>query len=322
MQISVKEAARLLHRQDNILILTHAKPDGDTLGSAFALFWALEGTGKRARVENPDGLPEKYKFIYGDYIPCEFEPEFVVTVDIANPELLGGLREKWEDKIGLCVDHHNLNTINAAHMLVFPDIPAAALLTLDLIREMGVKITPQMATAIFTGLSTDTGCFRFYNVTGGLHRAAADMIDAGAKHGLVNMLMFDLLSRERAALETMVRSTIEYHFGGLCAIITISRETMELCGANETDLDGISNFPRKIEGVLAGITLWEKDGGYRVSMRTRKEIDASEICRAFGGGGHKAAGGCTIPGALPEARDKLLAAIENHLRGANIKWQG
>ena len=322
MTISINDAARLLLDRDNILILAHTKPDGDTLGGSFALLGALEAMGKRARVESPDGFPERYSFIYGRYKPCAFEPEFVVTVDIANPELLGSLREQWEAKIDLCIDHHTMNTVDAAYKLVLPDYPAASLIVLDLIRKMGAEISAQMATAIFTGLATDTGCFQFYNVNAAIHRAAADMIDAGAEHGLINMLMFDLISRGRAAIEVQVRGTLEFHFDGLCAAITISQEAMDLHGVRECDLEELSSFPRKIEGVMIGLTMREKPGGYRVSVRTREGINAATLCGIFGGGGHKAAAGCTIPGSLDEVRAVLFPAVGNLLREAGLEWQG
>jgi len=314
MLIDTSAACKLLIQNEDILILTHQCPDGDTLGSAFALLWALERLGKRARVENPDALPERYRFIYGDYIPADFTPRFVVAVDTANPSLLGALEPVWDGRIDLCIDHHKENTINSRYKLLDSASPAAALLVYNIIKELGTGFDPKIATAVFTGLSTDTGCFLFYNVTAGTHRAAAEMIDCGANHSLVNKLMFDTKSKARMELDKTVLETLEYHFGGRCACITVSEEATESLGITEAELDGISAIPRRIEGVIVGLTFREKPGGaYRVSVRTSGGLDASEICAVFGGGGHKNAGGCTITGTLAHVKEVVLREIEKVL---------
>lgn len=316
MRIDEKAAAALLREADDILILTHMKPDGDTLGSGFALLWALEKLGKRARVENADGYPSRYGFLYGDYAPLSFEPQYVVSTDVASPDLLGSLAERWADRVDLCIDHHLVNTVAATHTLQRPEVPAASLLVYRIVRELGLDFDPRMATAIFTGLSTDTGCFLFYSVTAETHRAAAEMIEAGAEHGLINKLMFDTKSRGRIAVDTIAQSTLEYHFEGRCAVMTVSLEATRSHGVAEEDLDGIASFPRKIEGVEVGLTMREReDGSYRVSVRTTGDTDAAAICARLGGGGHKNAGGCSISGPLQHAKKIILTQVEQELKG-------
>lgn len=313
MQSDIKAACRLLEEQDDILILTHQKPDGDTYGSGFALLWALEALGKRARVECADGYLERFSFVFGEYAPAEFVPRFVVSVDIASPELLGSLREPWADKIDLCIDHHKANRMMAAHMLVQPNIPATCQIVHAVITCLGVPFDQRMATAIFTGISTDTGCFRFSNVVAETHRIAADMIDAGAAHDLVNTLMFETKSKGRLAIDRLMMDTLEYYLEGRCAVITIPDAAVEQAGITEAELDGISAFPRKIEGVLVGVTMREREGSYRVSVRTRGELDAAAICLKLGGGGHKNAAGCTVSGELAQAKKTVLQVVEEEM---------
>lgn len=316
MQIDVKAAAQLLKAANDILILTHMKPDGDTLGSGFALLWALEALGKRARVENADGFPLRYSFIYGEYHPTKFEPRFVVSTDVANPELLGDLEPAWADKIDLCIDHHVINTVAAKNVLQVSAVPATVVLTYRIIKELGVAFSQNIATAIFTGLSTDTGCFKYASVTAETHRIAAEMIDAGADHALVNKLMFDTKSKGRMAVDATAQSTLEYHFDGRCALMVVSMASTKANGVEEADLDGISALPRKVEGVVVGLTLRERpDGSYRISVRTEGEISSASICARLGGGGHKNAGGCSAPGPLENAKQAILAEAKRELAG-------
>ena len=318
--LDINAACSLLGEWDDILILTHQKPDGDTLGSAFALLWALQKLGKRARVECPDPLPARYRFIFGDYTPADFPPRFAVSVDVANPELLGGLQPVWENKLDLCIDHHRLNTMQAAHTLLDWEAPSTAQLVYAVIKGLGLAFDREMATAVFTGVSTDTGCFRYGSVTADAHRVAAEMIDAGADHATINRLMFDTRTRPQVELDKHILNTLEYHFGGLCALIVIPRAVTDRLKIEDDELDGLSAIPRRIQGVEVGLSLRENLGFYRVSVRTREGVDASALCAKFGGGGHKMAGGCTIQGDEAAVRKALLAAVEASLTEAGYSW--
>jgi len=317
-KIDLSGACGLLREWDDILILAHQKPDGDTLGSAFALMWALEALGKRTRVECSDPFPENYRVVIGEYEPTPFTPRFVVSVDIANLDLLGRLRETWEGKIDLCIDHHQLNTMGAAHSLIDPTVPATAQLVYQVITALGVAFDQRIAGAIFTGISTDTGCFRYASVTAQTHRIAAEMIEAGARHGEINRIMFDTRSRSLIELDKIILNTLEYHFGGLCALVMITREATRSLGIAEHELDGVSALPRRIQGVEVGLALREIEGGWRVSVRTRESVDSCALCAGFGGGGHKSAGGCTIQGDEQAVRELLLPAVEQALRSAGF----
>lgn len=310
MQLDCQSACALLRQADNIVILSHQKPDGDTLGSAFALLRALEAMGKTARVECSDGYPARYRFIFGDYRPKSFEPGFIVTVDVANTGLLGELEPVYGGRLDLCIDHHKSNTVPARHTLVDPGEPATALIIFDLIEALGVPLDKKMADALFTGISTDTGCFLYDSVTARTHRVAARLIDLGAEHGMINRLMFESKSRGRLEIDKLTMNNLEFHYGERCALITIPNDVTDRLGVSEEELDGIASFPRKIEGIVAGITLREKqDGTYRVSLRTGGGLDASKICTEFGGGGHAGAAGCTLPGPYETAKKTILAAV-------------
>ena len=176
MRIDVKECARLLLEQDDILILTHAHPDGDTLGCGFALCRALLQKGKFAYVKNEADIPPKYNYLFDDIVPMKFTPRFVVAVDVATEGLLGAIQGKYH--IDLCIDHHGTNTDYADRLLLDDGAAAASEIIYKVIREMGVPLDKGMANCLYTGISTDTGCFRYASATAESYRIAADLIEA------------------------------------------------------------------------------------------------------------------------------------------------
>ena len=157
-KVDAKLAAEFLMDNDNFVILTHASPDGDTLGSGFALRAALELLGKKAKVICPDEIPAKFNFIAMQK-DIDFEPETVVAVDIADDKLLGSLREVYKDKIELCIDHHRSNTEFAKRLYLEADSGAATECVYNVIEVLGVEITPYIASCLYLGMATDTGCF-------------------------------------------------------------------------------------------------------------------------------------------------------------------
>lgn len=312
MKITLNEAAEILLQKDNILILTHKSPDGDTIGSGYALCMALRQFGKKANVVCSDEFSRKYDYITKQIEVQEFEPEFIVSVDVADAKLLGDKLSVYADKVDLCIDHHGSNTGFAKKSYVEADAAAAAQVIKNLLELMNVKIDRNIANAVFTGICTDTGCFRYPSTTAETYRAAADMIDCGADYATINRVMFDTKSRARIELERMALESIEFFAGGKGSLICITNEMFEKSGAEEGDSEGISSLPRQVEGVIVGVTMREKeDGSYKISVRTSGEVDASEICANFGGGGHKAAAGCVIDDEFENARNKLIKAVSS-----------
>ena len=313
MNITIKAAAELLLQQDNIVVLAHQKPDGDTLGSSFGLLYALEQLGKTARVECADGYPEKFSFLFGSYVPKEFPASFVVAADVADTSLLGDKAERYP-RVDLCIDHHKSNGLFAVHTLLDPVSPATTQIIHSVIVAMGARPDKAIANALYTGLSTDTGCFKFGNVTPATHLVAAELINCGAEHGMINKVMFDTKTPGRLEVERLMMDNLRYHFDGRCAVVALEADIKERFHVTEEDLDGIAAFPRRIQGVLAGVTIRAKeDGSYRVSLRTEGPLDASRVCMQFGGGGHARAAGCTLKGAFEDIHAKLLAGIAGEL---------
>ena len=165
MKTDLKSAARLLLDRDDIVVLTHQNPDGDTLGSAFALYYALTANGKRVRVENEKAIPKKYEFLFERYQHTDFEPKCVVAVDVASTSLFGKGFEHYIDNVELCIDHHKSNTDYAKHTLLNGSVAAACEIVYDVIIEMYKDISNEALLCIYTGISTDCGCFKYSNTT-------------------------------------------------------------------------------------------------------------------------------------------------------------
>jgi len=319
MEITKKAAAEQLLQNDSILIIAHMSPDGDTLGSAFSLYHSLKQLGKKVRVDCSDIIPYRFDFITKDYIDSDFEPEFIVAVDVAATQLIGDKLSIYIDRIDLCIDHHPSNELFAKNTLLVKTAAAACEIMYDVICELGADITKQIANCLYTGIATDCGCFKYSNTTEHTHRVAAELFKYGAEYEWINRYMFDTKSKSRILIEQLVLNSIEYYYNDLVAIIVITQNMVETAQADESELDGVSSIPRMIEGVEVGITIREKeDGSHKVSIRTAEKVDASKLCAIFNGGGHKRAAGCLIKKSCKTTKKLLLQAIEPILKELEV----
>ena len=304
MKISVKECADILRKKDNILILTHANPDGDTLGSGFALCRALMKIGKICAVINADDIPKKYNYLFDDIVEIKFKPDYVVAVDVATVKLLGGLEEQY--KIDMCIDHHSTNT-EYANLLLLEDAPAACQIMYEVVLALGVEVDKKIADGLYTGLTTDTGCFRYDSTTAQTYRVAADLIDAGADNGRINRIMFETKSKTYARLERLAIESMRFYEHERVAVITVTQEMFQLTGSNAQETEGLAPLTRQIEGVEIGITIQERpDGTCKASIRTFESVNAAKLAACFGGGGHAQAAGCKFDCDVKEARRLLV----------------
>lgn len=307
MKIDVKACAGLLKEHDNILILTHAHPDGDTLGSGFALLRALLKLGKTARVINDDEIPAKYSYLYEDLHCKPFQEEYIVAVDVATENLLGNLQNKYSGRVDLCIDHHLTNTEYAGSLLL-RDAPAACEIIYDVINELGVPIDNKIANCLYTGISTDTGCFRYASTTAHSYRIAAKLIDAGANNGLINRKMFETRSKTYVNLERLALNGLQLFCQDRVAVITVTQEMYAKTGSNEQETEALAPLTRQIEGVEIGITIREKkDKTCKASLRTYESVNAADLAKYFGGGGHAQAAACRFDCSVEEAKKRIIA---------------
>ena len=309
--MTIEKVVDFLKANDNFEILTHNYPDGDCLGSGYGLCLGLQQLGKNARVITT-ALPKDFKFLLNGVKEQDFRAECVVSVDVADEKLLGCNQEKYQGKIDLCIDHHKSNRVDAPLKFVDDTSAAACEIIYRILTELGVTFTKEIANCLYTGISTDTGCFRYTNTTAAALRICADLLEYGCDSGYINKVMFETKSKKRIELEREIYDRMIFCCDDKCAVIYTTLEMTK--GLEDEDTEGISSIPRQIEGVKMGITIREKpDGIYKVSVRTNGDIDACQFCKQFGGGGHAAASGCTLNGDLQGVVDTLIEAAERTL---------
>ena len=312
MTIVVKAAAQMLCAQDNVLILTHRRPDGDTVGCAVALCRALRGMGKTAAIlENPQFTPRYAEYLAGLTTDAVPDGAWLVSVDTASPGLLLLGAEELAGRVALAIDHHGTNSEYAGATLVRGDRAACGEVIYEVLLAMGATITPSVAEAIYVAISTDTGCFRYSNTTANTLRVAAEMKDFGADTYHVNKVIFSTKTLARLRLEAYLIDTLELRAGGKVGICTLPEAVLREIGATEDDADDIAGFARSVEGVEVAVMLREVEGGKgKISVRTDGgSISAAAICRRVGGGGHAGAAGATLECGIAGARTAILDAI-------------
>ncbi len=316
-RLNLRQTASFLKKHDNYIILTHASPDGDTLGSAYALYYALNEIGKTACVVCPDVIPQKYGYFARKTDHVKEENATVIAVDVADVKLLGALKDEFGEKVDLCIDHHISNTEFAKNLYLDDDAAATAECIYELIAQMRVNINFVTAKALYTGLATDTGCFKYSNVTAKTHMIAAQLYEFDIDAAEINRLMFDTKSKKLLELEKMVLDAAEFHFDDKCFFLPVTAEMQEKTGCSGTELEGISVISRSVEGVKIGVTAKQtSDNEFKISMRTYPPLDASAICKKLGGGGHIAAAGATVGGSLDEVKEKVLEVVKEALEEA------
>ncbi len=310
MHVDYNEAAGFLLDNDNYLILMHQSPDGDTVGCAFGLCIALRKLGKKANVLCSDPFPKRYEFIHGDYEPMKFNPDKIIAADIADVNLLGSKLSHYGNYTDLCIDHHKSNSEYAGKLLLNSDASAACEVLYELLLCMKIPLDTRISECIYTGIATDTGCFKYSNTTKRAHIIAAELMDYGIVTERINRELFDVKSRARISAENYISSNTEYYLDDKCAVIAITKDIANELGASDDDFEGIASITTQLESVLVGVTIKEReDGKFKVSMRSTSETDVSDICAKFGGGGHKKAAGCLLSGSLEDVKLKLLSGI-------------
>ena len=310
-QLNVQQMAERLCAADNILVLCHKNPDGDTIGCGSALYYALKALEKTTAVLCSDTVPSRYAFTNPRLFKGEFEPRTVIAVDVAGLQLFGENNgvPQFARHVDLCIDHHAGNNGYADFTLLDAGAAAAAELLYQVIVEMGVPITPHIADCLYTGIATDTGCFRFNNTTADTLRCAAACKDTGADTFAINTALFMTKRLPRLQLEARLTEEMEFYAGGAVAVNTLPNVLLVELGLTEDDVDDISGFSREIAGVEIGVMLREGPDGGKISLRCSPKYDAAAICARLGGGGHRGAAGASVPEGLDAAKKAILQAI-------------
>ncbi len=316
-ELNLRKTARFLKQNDNYIILTHTSPDGDTLGSAYALYYGLKKMGKTAMVLCPDAIPEKFAFFMTDTDTVNEDNAVVVAVDVADAILLGDLKERFGDNVDLNIDHHISNKRFAKNLYLDATASATCEMIFNLLHIMKTDLDDITAKALYTGIATDTGCFKYSNVTAQTHEIAAKLYAYNIGAADITKLMFDTKSKKILELERMVLDSAEYHFENRCMILTVTEEMQQKTGCSGPDLEGISVISQCVEGVKVGITVKQTDKEvFRLSVRTYEPLDASVICKRLGGGGHRSAAGATLNGEIGDVKKQLLDVVAQAMEEA------
>ena len=305
------ETARFLQDHDRFLLVTHRRPDGDTLGSAALLCRGLRQLGKTAHVLTNPEVTEKYAgLLVGLTKDTAEETDTVVTVDVASPNMLGSYFAHLQEKAVLRIDHHGSATSFTPYELVEPKTAACGEIVYGVLKEMGAVLDAAMAEALYTAVSTDTGCFRYANTTAETLRAAADCLAAGANTFALNQILFETNSLGRLRLQGWLVENAIFLQDGKIAICPLPLSKERELGLTEDDLENISGFPRTIAGVKIAATLRQESADtVKMSVRAVPGCDAAAICQNFGGGGHKGAAGASMKMTMEEAVQAVIQVM-------------
>ena len=313
-----------LRKRDQFFIATHISPDGDALGSSIALSLALESLGKETIIYDKDPVPEFYKFLPGHERFTQSLESFasgepaqggqisnLILLDCNEIERTG--IEKIEFVLSAVIDHHETESTFGDIKWIEPHAAATGLMLFYVIKELGVKITKDIAINLYAAIAIDTGTFRYSNTTPEVLRVAAELIEAGADPSYIAESLYETWSENRFRLLLKVLNTLEINNDVVITLVTLDmfRET----GASVSDTESFVGFSRILKSVNSSVLFREIENNYyKVSLRSKgKQINVAKVAAMFGGGGHRNAAGCKIRSDFKTAKETLLKAIrESH----------
>ena len=310
--LTVSDTADFLRSHDNFAIVTHRRPDGDTLGSAAVLCRGLRQLGKTAHIlENPEVTP-KYAALMAGLTKAEPAPtDTVVCVDVASLGMLPAAFSHLQDRLALRIDHHKNDIPFTENELVDPKCAACGQLIWRILAQMGAFLDKEIAVALYTAISTDTGCFRFANTQPETFRLAASCAEYCEDLYKLNHTLFETNSLARLKIQGWMVQNARFLRDGKFCICPIPMDVEQQLGVTEDDMENISGFPRTIDGVELAVTLrQENTGKVKMSVRCTPDWDASSICAQLGGGGHRGAAGASVDMSMEQAVETVISIIE------------
>lgn len=303
-----------LKEKDNFFIATHINPEGDAIGSAVALSMALESQGKKTVVYDRDIVPEFCRFLPGhdrfknstlDLQPSAFN---LILLDCNSLERAGV--ERLSFKYSAVIDHHETEENFGDIRWVEPEAAATGMMIFYLIKEIGLKITRDIAINLYSAIAVDTGTFRYSNTTAEVLRVGAELIEAGANPAYISNHFYETWSKERFALLIMALNTLEIRDG--IAITVVTKGMYKKTGTGSEDTESFSNFPRMMKDIKISAFFREIGNNcWKVSLRSRGDINVARIAALFEGGGHRNASGYKVKASLESAKKALLKAVSS-----------
>lgn len=305
---TLSEITAVLAAQDNFLLLTHTRPDGDTLCSAAALCSALRRMGKTAVLFPNREITDNYSAMTAPYLAQEIPADaYVVSVDVAGPEMLP---LGFSGDVQMCIDHHPSNPGFAPLSLVCADKASCGEIVLEIVEAMCAPVTSAEADLLYAAVATDSGCFCYGNTTAQTLRAAALLLDRGADSHELNKQLFRSFSFARLKLEGLIYANMRSYRDHRINLAVVTLDMMAEAGAVENDCEDLASLPGRVRGSVVNITIRElSPGRSKASVRTNHMVDASAVCGRLGGGGHKMAAGCTADVGPEELARLLMDAV-------------
>ncbi|HEY7615804.1 MAG TPA: bifunctional oligoribonuclease/PAP phosphatase NrnA [Terriglobales bacterium] len=311
----LREVLKQIEERDRFLLTSHARPDGDAVGSALACCQILRDMGKHAEVVLRDGVPRIYrplpfadKVVQAERVNGEYQAAIILECDSVQRTRLEGL----ENQFLISIDHHVSGKPFAHVNWIDPQAVATAELVYRLAREAGAKISPEIATCLYTAVLTDTGSFMFDGTNEHTFALARELVLAGADPARCARHVYFGHSTAKMRLLGAALSNLQRE--GPLAWMWITHEQMECCQAKEEDCEGLANYALSIQDVQIAVFFRElPDRRFRVSLRSKGAVNVAEIATQFGGGGHKCASGCAVDGPLSHAVGCILARLRNGL---------
>ena len=310
------EIIQAINKNLRYCISTHTNPDGDAIGSQLGLAHILENLGKSVTLVSRDPTPRIYRFLVGaDRIlqnpPQDLYFDVYFIIDCSDMSRIGDeLTSRIQSRLIINIDHHETNQQFADINWVDPDASSSSEMIYRLARRLRVKISPEAAECLYTGIFMDTGSFRQSNTTSGSLKTAGDLVELGANPSRVSQEIHGSQSLSHIQLLGMVLNTLEIRADGMLALISITRDMFNATGTTAEDIEEFVNYPRSIQGVKVGALLREEPiGGIKVSLRSKDSINVARLAAAFGGGGHKNAAGFYLDETLKNAKNRLEEAI-------------
>lgn len=308
-----------INKANSIVILTHENPDGDAIGSGLALYNALKDMGKNPDLIIPE-FPRTFEFLPGaDEIKKGADIEkydLAISVDCATIKMLNGFANYFENaEVKISIDHHSTNTMFGDINYVSPDAPACAQILIVLLNYFKIEVTKEIGTCILAGIITDTGGFKYSGVTAETFEFVAWLLNKGINVSKIYRKVLQTKTRANFELNRIASNRLEFFEDGKVAFTYITKEDAEEVNAEPGDQEGIVENGRSIEGVKISVLLKQREDEnyYKVSMRSNGNINVSDICYVFGGGGHPKAAGALVQGTVEEVKDKILKEIRKVL---------
>lgn len=317
----LEEAANFIRGRDEFLVVSHVQPDGDAISSTVTVAWLLGKLGKQYAMYNDGPVPSRLSYLRGsDKIATAADrPQKkyrnVILVDCADFGRSGDAKELFAEGAELLnIDHHPTNDgFGLVNLLRF-DAAATAEILFELIQAFNLPLDADAATAIYTGLMTDTGGFRYANTSPHVMSIASRLLEAGADGPALAEWLLERMTMGQMRMIQRALARLTFSEDGRIGWIWVSAEDLSETGASNEDLEGLVNYPRNVEGVEVGLLFKQTEPGtVKISLRSAGLVNVAAVAQQFGGGGHVRAAGCRLSASLSEAVDQVVGAIRKAL---------